>query len=75
MNQTPGITASLPQHPGNLADLLRNVERGETLCELHARMVEALYARPSDDVRAIRARLLPLLGQMRSLSAAIAGIS
>lgn len=63
------------QAPDDLRDLLRNVERGETLCDLHARMMEALYAPQSDDAAVLRARLLPLLTQVRTLAAAVAGIA
>lgn len=75
MNQSVPLTLTTPQHGADLADLLRNVDRGETLCELHARMMEALYASPSGDARALRARLLPLLTQMRVAAAAVAGIA
>lgn len=74
-HQSHALTETTPQAPRDLGDLLRNVERGETLCMLHARIMEALYASPSDDARALRARLLPLLTQVRVTAAAVAGIA
>jgi hemolysin-activating ACP:hemolysin acyltransferase len=59
----------------DLGDLLKNVERGNKLCDLHGEIMQLIFHPDHAGWRVanLRRKLLPKLTEMRVLAAAIAG--
>lgn len=78
-DQHPAPAIETPLRPSTLglADLLKNVERGERICALHAEIMQLLFAPDHAGWRVanLRRKLLPQLSELRVLAAAIAGQS